>query len=104
MTSVPTYASIAIVEVLGDNRIAIEVVAVTQDTCELAGAWLLDAPTQEQINEIIAGRLTLFTGDGNLSLNLGQIYSAVTVRLLDFISEAKTLDELTRVSYEKYMS
>lgn len=103
MMSLPNYASIAIVEVLEDNRVAIEAVAVTQDICELAGAWLLEAPTQEQINEIIGGRLTLFTGNGNLSSNLEVIYSSASVRLSDFISEAKRDADLAILSYEQYM-
>lgn len=103
MMSLPNYASIAIVEVLEDNRVAIEAVAVTQDICELAGAWLLEAPTQEQINEIIGGRLTLFTGNGNLSSNLEVIYSSASVRLSDFISEAKKDADLAILSYEQYM-
>ena len=97
------YASIAIVDCPGNDLIAIEVVSVTKDRCDLAGAWTLNVNELETFDQILEGRLLIKL---NLKPNIEKFLeksSHLEVNFDDFLSEAKFDAEKAILAYEEFM-
>ena len=104
MKSAITYASVAIVEFLDAERIAVEVISITPETCELSGAWLVEGNNLDQLNQIVAGRLLIFVGDKSLQENYVALQAASVVNLQEFIDEARA-DVISAVrAFGEYVS
>jgi len=97
------YASIAILDCPSSDLIAVEVISVTKDSCDLAGAWILDINDIATFDQIIEGRLLI-------KLNLNPILeksleknSSLVLDFEEFLSEAKSDAENAILSYENFM-
>ncbi len=63
MSATLSYASIAIVDSESSDFIAVETIAVTAETCDLSGAWVLKNANAHQLEELVSGRLVLVIGN-----------------------------------------
>ena len=84
------YASIAVIDYLDSEKIAIEVVAVTPDLCELTGAWLFKKDEIETLKQIIEGRLILKIKKGNDLDKILSNYKNCEIEIADFLFEARS--------------
>ncbi len=104
MGSAITYASVAIVEFLDAERIAVEVISVTPETCELSGAWLVEGNNLDQLNQIIADRLLIFIGNKYLQVDYAARQAASLVSLQEFIDEARADVTSATRAFVEYVS
>lgn len=90
MTNSVNYASVAVIDYLDSSQIAVEVISVTSDVCELSGAWVLEPTELKTLDQIIDNRLILTVVENS---NLNKIISkfqSKKVNLSDFLSEANS--------------
>ena len=104
MRTAITYASIAIVEFLDAEKIAVEVISVTPETCELSGAWLVEGNNLDKLNQIIAGRLLIFIGDKSVQEDYVALQTASVVNLQEFIDEAMADVTSATRTFGEYLS
>ncbi|CAB4587484.1 unannotated protein [freshwater metagenome] len=104
MRTAITYASIAIVEFLDAEKIAVEVISVTPETCELSGAWLVEGNNLDKLNQIIAGRLLIFIGDKSVQEDYVALQTASVVNLQEFIDEAMADVTSATRAFGEYLS
>ena len=90
MTAPATYASIAVVDHVAPDKIAVEVISVTPDVCELSGAWLLEENQIETFNQIVEGRLVFFISKDSKLKEVTSRFKDKEVKLEDFLTEAKS--------------
>ena len=83
------YAGIAVVDLNLGDKIAIESISVTQDACDLSGAWLLKIGEEEKIETILENKLVIVIGGGNTSKSLPAIQETKRVYINDFLGEAR---------------
>ena len=104
MSTAVSYTSIAIVEFLPSEIIAIEVISVTPETCELSGAWLIEPNNLAKLNQIIDGRLVIFMGDKSKLTSYVATYPVSEVDLQDFIDEARKDASSALQAFGEYIS
>jgi hypothetical protein len=97
------YASIAILDCPSSDLIAVEVISVTKDSCDLAGAWLISIEDLSTLDQIIEGRLLV-----KLNLKSGvekslNKYASFVIDFDDFLAEAKSDAEKAIYAYEEFM-
>lgn len=98
-----TYASIAIVEFLSDNLTVVETISVTQDSCDLSGAWKIDGSDFSLLNQIIENRLIIIIGNREIANDYLSTHKATEVNVQDFVIEAKKDAKLAIDSFDKYV-
>jgi hypothetical protein len=115
MTTSVSYASVAVIDYLESDQIAVEVISVTSDVCELSGAWVLQPNEMELLNQIIEGRLIL-TVEEHAKLNeVISGFQRSQVKLSEFFDEAisevklaldafKVFAETNEQNYREYMA
>lgn len=84
------YASIAIIDTPNSENVAIEVISITKESCDLAGAWILKKSDTSTIKEILVDRLILklnVTTDMSETL---KTFDKFQINLNDFLIEART--------------
>jgi hypothetical protein len=57
------YASIAVVEVHPDDSVTIESISVTEGECVLSGAWDFNISENENINNVLSGKMIIPVGE-----------------------------------------
>jgi len=97
------YASIAVIKSISKSTTAIEVISVTADSCDLAGAWIIENSEHEKLTHLLIGRLIL-----KLELNaeiakLIAEFDAYVIDFDDFISEARNEASFAEKSYFEFM-
>ena len=98
-----SYASIAIVKSIDDEKVAIEVVSVNLDGCDLAGAWVLKTDDLATIKQVLIERLLIFLDSNDEILDKLEDFHKYQVNFDDFISEAKEDAESAQDLYKSYM-
>lgn len=96
------YASLAIIDYLNSDQIAVEVVSVTSDTCELSGAWVLKSSEIETLYKIIEGRLILMVHQHPQLIEAVSNYQKYLIKLDDFLAEASSEVNLALDAFEKF--
>ena len=104
MTLPISYASIAIVEFLSAEKIAVEVVSITPEMCELSGAWLVERNNLDQLTQIVTGRLLIFIGDKSKQESNVVLQTTSEVNLQEFIDEAKADATSAIEAFGEYVS
>ena len=103
MTVPATYASIAVIDHVLPDKIAIEVISVTPDVCELSGAWLLEKNQIDMFNQIVDGRLIMnIDKDSNLE-EFTSRFGEKVVKLEDFLTEAKSEVKLASKAFQIFV-
>jgi hypothetical protein len=103
MTDPATYASIAVIDHVKPDKIAIEVISVTPDVCELSGAWLLEKNQIETFNQIVEGRLILVIGEASKLAQVTSKFIEKEVKLEDFLNEAKSEVSLASEAFQIFV-
>ena len=83
------YVSLAVVDFVSEKKIAIETMSITQDTCDLTGAWLLEVDDREIILNILTGKLILGVSDVDRLAKIDSSLNNRTLSISDFLSDAK---------------
>jgi hypothetical protein len=97
------YASIAVVKSISEASTAIEVISVTPDNCDLAGAWILDNSENEKLVHLLIDRLIIKLELNDDTTKIIAKFNDYFVDFRDFISEAKVEAELAEKSYFEFM-
>jgi hypothetical protein len=97
------YASIAIIKSINEDATAVEVISVTPDSCDLAGAWILDNSDHEKLMQILVDRLIIKMDLINVVDKRVSAYKEYEVRIEDFIAEAKRDAISAEKSYFDFM-
>lgn len=108
------YASIAVVDFSFGDKVAIESISITQDSCDLSGAWLIDSTDEEKIHSVLENKLLIFLGEHKSQKDLIPKLRNYEVDLDDFITEARKevesaltlfqeFSERNKSEYENYM-
>jgi hypothetical protein len=90
MTNSVSYASVAVIDYLESDQIAVEVISVTSDACELSGAWILKPTEMETLSQIIESRLILTVIEHSKLNEVISKFQSKRVNLSDFLAEAKS--------------
>lgn len=97
------YVSLAVVDFVSEKKIAIETISISQDACDLSGAWLLEVDDREVIKNILTGKLIIsLSADDNLKIIDGSL-SVRTVSISSFLSDAKTEVSIANKLFESYV-
>jgi hypothetical protein len=83
------FAGIAVVDFKLGDKIAIEAISVTQDSCDLSGAWLLKIGEEEKLSTILENKLVIVLGEENAARSWPVIQATSRVAIDDFLTEAR---------------
>lgn len=97
------YVSLAVVDFVSEKKIAIETMSITQDTCDLTGAWLLEVDDREIILNILTGKLILGVSDVDRLAKIDSLLNNRTVSIDDFLSDAKAEVGIATKLFESYV-
>ena len=97
------YASIAIVKSISEDATAVEVISVTPDSCDLAGAWILENSEHEKLMQILVDRLIIKMQLTELVSKRIGLYQEYEVKIEDFITEARKDAISAEHSYSTFM-
>ena len=97
------YVSLAVVDFVSEKKIAIETMSITQDTCDLTGAWLLEVDDREIILNILTGKLILGVSDVDRLAKIDSSLNNRTVSISDFLSDAKAEVGIATKLFESYV-
>jgi len=97
------YVSLAVVDFVSEKKIAIETMSITQDTCDLTGAWLLEVDDREDILKILTGKLILGVSDVDRLAKIDSLLNNRTVSISDFLSDAKAEVGIATKLFESYV-
>jgi hypothetical protein len=97
------YVSLAVVDFVSEKKIAIETMSITQDTCDLTGAWLLEVDDREIILNILTGKLILGVSDVDRLAKIDSLLNIRTVSISDFLSDAKAEVGIATKLFEGYV-
>ena len=97
------YVSLAVVDFVSEKKIAIETMSITQDTCDLTGAWLLEVDDREIILNILTGKLILGVSDVDRLAKIDSLLNNRTVSISDFLSDAKAEVGIATKLFESYV-
>ena len=104
MTTSTYYASIAIVEVHPDNTVTIESISVTEGECVLSGAWDFNISENENISNVLSGKMIIPIGEKK---NLERLPIKGEIVILDsvpFLVDAKKAAKEALEAYESFKS
>lgn len=90
MTNFPNWANLALIIKHGSDGALVECFTVTEDSCELSGAWKFENLDNDDFRSIISNRL-LLTPNSDLKLLLNtELMNSVYIDLDDLIFEASS--------------
>jgi hypothetical protein len=104
MTTSTYYASIAIVEVHPDNTVTIESISVTEGECVLSGAWDFNISENENIGNVLSGKMIIPIGEKK---NLERLPIKGEIVILDsipFLVDAIKAAKEALEAYESFKS
>lgn len=104
MSRIMTYGSVAVVEVLATGEIAIEAISVTQDACELSGAWIISDSQVGIADQILEDRLLILVGERSLQAKKLTRFLDNEVSIQEFIDEARRDAQNALSSFEEYVN
>ena len=98
------YASIAVVELHPDDLVTIESISVTEGECVLSGAWGFNISEDENINNVLSGKMIVPLGEKK---ELGKLPIKSEMIFLDsvpFLIDAKKAAKEALEAYETFKS
>ena len=96
------YVSIAVVDPTLPEKIAIEVISITPDSCDLSGAWLLNSKEIETFHQIAEGRGLILIGEGSPEL-MAVFQSYVVLNLDDFVRNATNDAQDALIKFDEFV-
>ena len=85
-----------------ENEIAIEVISITPDSCDLSGAWVLNFDEIEKIRTIITGRALMIIGSRNKIEKEFTDLLIFEVKLQNFLDEAMSAVYEAEISFKSF--
>jgi hypothetical protein len=98
------YASIAIVEVHPDNTVTIESISVTEGECVLSGAWDFNLSENENISNVLSGKMIIPIGEKKKLEKLPIKGEIVILDSVPFLIDAKKAAKEALEAYESFKS
>jgi hypothetical protein len=98
------YASIAIVEVHPDNTVTIESISVTEGECVLSGAWGFNISENENISNVLSGKMIIPIGELKEIQKLPIKGEIVILDSAQFLIDAKKAAKEALDAYETFKS
>ena len=95
------YASIAIIEFC-ENEILVEAISVTEDICDLSGAWNFDHENLEKIKNVLGNKLLILIGEKKKLPNSLREFENKLVSIQDFLDQAKYEAKKALQLYEEF--
>jgi len=83
------YASIAIVDHISTEEVAIESISVTEESCDLSGAWLVNARDSQLLLNILSGKLIIELGSSESPAAKIKPKSQDQISIQDFLDDAR---------------
>lgn len=83
------YASIAIVDHTSTDEVAIESISVTDESCDLSGAWLVNSKDSQLLLNILSGKLIIELGSSESPAAKVKSKSQGQISIQDFLDDAK---------------
>jgi len=83
------YASIAIVDHISTEEVAIESISVTEESCDLSGAWLVNSKDSQLLLNILSGKLIIELGSSESPAAKIKPKSQDQVSIQDFLDDAR---------------
>ena len=81
------YASIAIVDHISTEEVAIESISVTEESCDLSGAWLINSKDSQLLLNILSGKLIIELGSSESPAAISKSQDHVSIQ--DFLDDAR---------------
>jgi hypothetical protein len=97
------YASISILEQVGDSKLAIWKLSVSNEGVDLSGAWVLTDEEFEKLIGIVDGSLILGTDKTLNSRKSIEKLLAHKVDISEFINEARRDVESSKIAFENFL-
>ena len=98
-----SFASIVVVGLVSKDKVAIEAISVTLDSCDLSGAWLIDVGDTVTIESLLNGKLVLFLNQESESVTNFKKYKEKIIVVQDLISDAKSEIKTDNKLFEEYV-
>jgi hypothetical protein len=98
-----SFASIVVVGLVSKDKVAIEAISVTLDSCDLSGAWLIDVGDTVTIESLLNGKLVLFLNQESESVTNFKKYKEKIIVVQDLISDAKSEIKTANKLFEEYV-
>jgi hypothetical protein len=83
------YASIAVVDHISIEKVAIESISITDESCDLSGAWLVDSKDSELLSNILSGKLIIELGSPESSNAKVELKLQDQISIQDFLDDAR---------------
>jgi hypothetical protein len=102
LSTMNQYYSLALLEMKNEKEIAIEVISITPESCDLSGAWVLNFDEIKKIRTIITGRALMISGSRNkIDKEITDLLT-FEVKLQDFLKEARCAVSKAELSFENF--
>ena len=98
------YASIAIVEIHGDNKVTIESISISKGECILSGAWDFSIRETESISNVVSGKLIIPLGNESAVKKLLAESDLKYITAKPFLQEASKAANDALAAYELFKS
>ena len=98
------YASIAVVEVHPDDSVTIESISVTEGECVLSGAWDFNISENENINNVLSGKMIIPVGEKEKLEKLPIKGEIIILDSVPFLIDAKKAAREASEAYESFKS
>jgi hypothetical protein len=98
------YANIAVVGLASKELVAVEVISVTADSCDLSGAWLINSVDTKALSDLLDEKLIIFLNIESQRLKLFENIQDQVVTLTDFIRDAKDQISVANKLFEDFVS
>ena len=98
------YASIAIVEIHGDNKVTIESISISKGECILSGAWDFSIKEIENISDVVSGKLIIPLGNESAVKKLLAESDLKYITAKPFLEEANKAANDALAAYELFKS
>jgi hypothetical protein len=102
MATATYYASIAVVEVHPDDSVTIESISVTEGECVLSGAWEFKISENENINNVLSGKMVIPIGEKKKLEKLPIKGEIVILDAAPFLIDAKKAAGEALDAYESF--
>lgn len=108
------YASLVVVGLVADDKVAIEAISVTVESCDLSGAWLVNLEDSAMIDSLLSEKIIIFLNQESETHGSFKKYSEMVIDINTLIEDAKaeinTANKLfndyverNQVEYSEYM-
>lgn len=99
----PDYASLVVVGLVADNKVAIEAISVTVESCDLSGAWLVNLEDGAMIDSLLSEKLIIFLNEESEMHHTFKKYSEKVIGINALIEDAKTEINTANKLFNEYV-